>query len=212
MSISVSKAVKRSAVVPLVTLVLIVCSSQLIHGQNETIPQALERAGHSLEVGRLTSGRPPSIEAVLRDTDIIVRGRISIGPRSYLSDDQREVYTDYEIRNPEFLYPVEDRTSTPSLVVIKHPGGTVTLNGLNYTYRDDLLPRLPEDTECLLLLKREGQKFRIARRYYGAFSIDDRKLEPLTTDERFASEYRGQSADKVAAEFAAKAREIWPRR
>lgn len=208
MSTSGSNRIKRASLIPLIALSLVICCTEIARAQDKTIPERLEEAGHSLEGGRLTSARTPSMEAVLRDTDVIIRGRISVDPHSYLSDNQREIYTDYEILNPEFLYPVKEGTLTPSVVVIKHLGGTVTINGLGYTFHELRLPKLPADTVCLFLLKRVGDKYRIALGAYGAFSIDDGKLKPLTSNENFAPEYRGESATKAAAEFVAKARKL----
>src|SRR3989304_5341194 len=76
-----------------------------------TIPDVLAREGKSLS-GFMTvpSGPTPSLTEVLGDADTVVKGLVG-DSRSYLSDDQRDVYTDYVIVNPLFLYQAEMATS-----------------------------------------------------------------------------------------------------
>jgi hypothetical protein len=71
----------------------------------QTIPQLLAKEGHSL--GRsveVETGPPPTIESLLRQTDLIVRGFVGT-PKAYLSNDQTDVYSDYSIQRPTILYP-----------------------------------------------------------------------------------------------------------
>ena len=89
-----------------------------------TIPEALARAGVDLAGGPgLGSGALGDVKStecfrrstarLLADTDTVVSGRVGQPGSAYLSDDQREVYTDYLIENPIFLYqrsPVASRT------------------------------------------------------------------------------------------------------
>jgi len=74
-------------------------------------------------------------------------------------------------------------------------GGSIQIGGLTFTHKADALPELPTGAEALFLLKRVGDKYQLAGRYYGAFEIMDGRLKrPFTTKERFASKYRGTSA------------------
>lgn len=194
----------RTSSLWLIVLAACVTAVAIAADAQQTIPHQLASGGTSLKFGRFSTGRPPSIDMVLSHTDAIIRGTIAVQKRSYLSDDQQEVLTDYEIYNPELLYPATPGTPPLSVVVVTLPGGTVTINGLSYTLTDDSLPELPAARECLLLLKREGQKYRVALGYYGAFSIVDDRLQRLTTKERFAPEYHNAPADRAAAEFVIK--------
>ena len=100
-----------------------------------TIPAQLLQAGKSLKSGAtIPSGMPPTVENLLSATDVIVRGTLGES-RSYLSDDQTEVYTDYDIQNPQILYrahPGVLSESEPSRITVTLWGGTVTINGLSF--------------------------------------------------------------------------------
>jgi hypothetical protein len=59
----------------------------------------------------------------------------------------------------------------------------------------------------VLLVKRVGDRYRIAGGHYGAFRIADSKLVPLTKKQGFATEYRDVSAiqavDELVSQFRA---------
>ena len=69
-------------------LLLLLAFAGTTHAQLLTIPQALGRAGKSLSGGpSIRSGPAPTLDQVLGDTDMIVRGIVGEA-RSYLSEDQ----------------------------------------------------------------------------------------------------------------------------
>jgi hypothetical protein len=86
------------------------------------------------------------------------------------------------------------------------PGGTIEINGLTFTSLHRALPRL-EPGESVLLVKRVGDRYRIAGEYYGAFRIVDSKLVPLTNKQGFAAEYLDapalQAVEDLVAQFRA---------
>lgn len=172
-----------------------------------TIPEVLTGEGKSLG-GFMTvpSGPTPTLTEILGDADTVVRGIVGES-RSYLSDDQRDVYTDYSILNPIFLYQAEMVTSTrPGVmptVTVTLLGGTIKFNGLTYTSQVMALPPLEPGTECLFLLKRIGDKYRIAGTFYGAFRVAASKLVPLTRKEGFASEYHEMPAIQATEDIVA---------
>lgn len=47
-------------------------------------------------------------------------------------------------------------------VTVTVPGGTITINSLTFTSLHEALPSLDPGTECLLLLKRVGDTYRVA--------------------------------------------------
>lgn len=185
-----------------------------ILGQELTIPEKLAEAGKSLIAGTtVPSGPPPSVQEIIRGTDTLVRGIIGPG-RAYLSEDQREIYTDYPIEKPLILFqsaPVSSaRPGVMPRITVTVSGGTVTVGNLTFTSMVDALPTLQPGTECLLLLKRIGDRYQIAGAYYGAFGIEHGKSKPLTKKQGFAREYDGASAqatvDDVLAKLHARAR------
>jgi hypothetical protein len=165
-----------------------------------TIPEALARAGESLSRHTTTpSGVAPDMSEILQDTDVIVRGTIG-QPTTYLSKDQRDLYTDYPLINPTVLFdPAVSSTGTPGpakgIIVTILGGGSIQIGGLTFTQKPDALPELPTGAEALFLLKRAGEKYQLAGGYYGAFEITDGQLrKPFVKKEKFANEYRGTSA------------------
>ncbi len=83
---------------------------------------------------------------------MIVYGTIGEG-RSYLSDDQRDVYTDYPINEPVFAYRSELASIPAGRVVqgvtVTQLGGTVTVNGVAFTQTEPALPPLEAGTRGL---------------------------------------------------------------
>jgi hypothetical protein len=161
------------------------------HAQVRTVPQALARAGESLHGSRTSpSGPLPTLDRILLKTDLVVSGVIGES-RSYLSDDQMDVRTDYEILAPVILYesvaiPAGQLPTRP--VTVTMLGGVITINGLTYTSTHRALPRLESGTEALFLLRQIGSRFFIGGAYYGVFGMLGGKLMPLSTKQGFAQE------------------------
>jgi hypothetical protein len=195
------------------TVTLLVIASTGLTAQRQTIPQALERyrgdmrAGPS--VGSGINGDPESAAylerfyaGLLGDTDVIVRGRVGAPIRSYLSEDQYDVYTEYAIHNPRYLYLSDVGLSGPPGMnrptVVGMLGGKITINGLSYTQTHEQLPSLPVGAECLFLLKRVNERFVIANRYTGAFVIEGTRMRPLNVRPRtYPPQYRAGLVDET---------------
>ena len=190
----------------LVFLLATLLSAQRAAAQGSTIPEALAREGSSLERSvSAPSGNVP-IERVLARTNIIVRGVVT-QTRSYLSPDEQEVYTDYEIRNPSVLYrtdsiAVEKPGTVPSITVTLL-GGTVELQGLQFKSIHHALPALATGKEHILLLEQSGGRYFIAGTYFGAFRVVDGHLEP--SDSGFATEYKDRPVSEAVASLVAAA-------
>ena len=60
--------------------------------------------------------------------------------------------------------------------------------------------------EGLFLLRRVGDRYRIAGKWYGAFRIAAEKVTPLTGKQGFALESRDAQAAEVAADIVARLR------
>lgn len=184
---------------------LLGCAAVLtVHAQLLTIPEALERAGKSLSSGpSAPSGPVPTLDQVLSKTDTIVRGIVG-QPRSYLSDDQMDVSTDYQILNPVILYkaaPTATKKPEMPTVTVTTLGGVITINGLSFTSAHEALPPLEPGTECLFLLSHIGSRYYVAGAYYGAFRISNGKLLRLTQKQGFAPEIHGARATQAGDEM-----------
>jgi hypothetical protein len=98
--------------------------------QRKTIPEAVA-AGATGSIATVPSGQLPKINDLPRNTDVVVRGTVGES-RSYLSDDELNVYTDYTIVDPLVLYeshltPVHAPGTVPRIVVTRL-GGIVVIN------------------------------------------------------------------------------------
>jgi hypothetical protein len=147
-----------------------------------------------------------SLDRWLANTHTILRGRVGAPLPSYISDDETEVYTDYVIEDPVFLYnptpQAADRPGMPPSINVTLPGGTVTIGGLSFRSHYDELPGLTSGTDCLFLLMRVGQRYLIINGFQGAFQISNEKLLPLSKA-AFAVPATYQHADysRAAAEL-----------
>jgi len=128
-------------------------------------------------------------------TDLLAVGRLG-EPQSHLSDDQMEVLTDYRLNEPTILFerkPSGSATSNKSRsIILTQRGGTVNVQGTEYTETQSGLLPLKEGTQVLCLLKQVGDKYQIVGWYYGVFEIKNGTIEPLMTQADFAPDYRGR--------------------
>lgn len=130
--------------------------------------------------------------------------------RSYLSDDQRSVLTDYEIQNPTILFrastaaTVRPGIATPVAVTLV--GGTIKIGSVEFTQYEEGLPILEPGAEHLFLLKQVDNHYYPVGLFLGAFGIVDGKLQPLTRVQGFAPEYRDVPAADATADVLAKIR------
>lgn len=182
---------KNNFVTPLLSFVIMMPPC-LVQAQRATIPEMIAR-GAVTATSTIPSGVPPSVGEVLRTTEMIVTGTIG-QPRSYLSKDQSEVYTDYPISAPTVHFQsqvITTRTpAVPPPLAVTLRGGTVTVNGLRFTQTEPGLPPLQPGTQGLFLLQHVVGKHLIAGMFLGAFSIVDGRIVPLFGGEDFAPEYR----------------------
>jgi hypothetical protein len=164
-----------------------------LEAQRQTIPEAVAE-GAVGSVATIPSGPAPTMADLLRISDIVVTCTLG-EPRGYLSDDQRDVYTDYTVTNPVFQYQsrvtaMQKPGVPPPELIITQLGGTVMVNGTKFTHKEPALPPLQSGTEVLLLLQSSGAKYFITGKYFGAFSVADGRLVPLVRRHDFAPEYR----------------------
>jgi hypothetical protein len=177
-----------------------------------TIPELLARFGRPLSSGpTVPSGPAPSLDDVARDTDVLARGTVGEST-SYLSPTSTEVYTDYVLLLPSVLYgsfdiPSLGAKSTRSIVVTII-GGQITINGLTYTSRHEALPELPKGADCLFMLKRMGDKYILARTYYGAFDLSTGKAIPLAQKRGFTTGLEQEDATVSAERISRRVAEL----
>ncbi len=195
-------------------LVLLIVMTSLGSAQLKTIPEQLAQAGVDLVGGAsVPSGFAPTVDAVLEQADVIVQGVVG-APRTYLSQDQMNVLSDYPLVRPTVLFdskvaPLSQPGIPEPEIVVTVRGGKITIGGLTYTERFDALPKLEPGSECLLLLKRVGNRLHIAGDgHFGAFEVEGGRLKPLTRVHGFAPTYRGMPTVEAAQAIVSRRRLI----
>ena len=177
---------------------------------SQTIPQQLAEANESLSRSiRIETGPPPSVESIVRLTEVIVEGTVG-SPRTYLSEDEMEVYSDYPILNPVYKFGPAVVVTAPGVtrsVAVTHIGGTIVRQGHSFTLEHKELPPLTPGMRCLFLLTVDGDQYRVAGKYYGVFRIDPNRLTPMTTQSAFARELRDLSPADAVNQIVALARQ-----
>lgn len=203
--ISDDQVVRTSGVVMLALALLLLAGHITVsqaQAEGETIPEAIARGAR----GRTStehSGRSPSVAEILMSADLVVRGIVG-EPRSYLSSDKRDVYTDYALLSPAILYQRTQRTSEkpgPLGITITQLGGKVLVGNVEFTQTELGLPPLMPGTEGIFILEERGGRYHIARTFYGAFGIVANKVKPLTSKRDFAPEYREAPVATVLADL-----------
>ena len=186
-----------------------VLTNGAVHAQGETIPQAVAR-GATTRFATRPSGRPPALADILRDTDLVVRGTVGDAV-ARLSDDEQDVYTDYQIKNPVLFYQKQiagfPRPGAVLPITATQLGGALMIGDVKFTQTELGLPPLEPGSEALLLLQRVQNRYYISGTFYGAFGIVGGKVTRLMKMEGFAPALEGAPADIAAAAIAVIAHE-----
>src|SRR5262249_17013215 len=105
------------------------------------IEMARRRGGMSTTI--IDSMIPVStIDEVARSATVIVRG-VVVGVPQHLSDDETAALPRYEVR-PLLLYkgavPIGSRPGASTAIIIVHPGGTLSVDGMRLTTAVNIYP------------------------------------------------------------------------
>src|SRR5262249_24827787 len=133
--------------------------------------------------------------------------------RGYLSPDQCDVYTDYILEDPIFLYSsvvmaMPHPGVVPGLTITQIGEGTVLVNGTTFTEKDNGLTPLEAGARVLVLLKHVDGKYFISGRWKGACGIVGDSVTPIASREDFCQEFRGLSVSKAADSISATLRAL----
>jgi hypothetical protein len=166
----------------------------VVFAQRATIPEVVARGGVN-SVASVPSGQMPSLASLLDETDTVVVGTLGDG-RSYLSKDETDVLTDYPLTGHTILFDgkaqVSRRPTMAPQMAVTQKGGTVVVNGVSFTQSEPALEPLKPGTRVLCLLKAVEGKNMIVETFFGIFSVEDGRVNPLMSREDFAPEYRGR--------------------
>jgi hypothetical protein len=186
------------------------CPTTSAFAQLPTIPELLASQGSSRRITGIPSGQAPTVDELLKQTDIVVRGTVG-APTTFLSDDQRDVYTEYSLSDVTVLHqrrPARPGILPPLTVVVR--GGAITIDGRTFVQEDEAFPALAPGTTGVFLLTRTADRYRLAGWVFGAFAVTKNGLRPFTRKLGFGEELTDLSASQSEAHLVARARELNP--
>jgi hypothetical protein len=173
--------------------------------QRPTIPQLIEKSRPGIPhwAGRIRELAPRPFEEAVGFSDLIVVASLT-KLRTYLSPDETELYTDFQVVPTS---TVAARAVPPSTkpgaqaLILRQWGGRTTINGAPVEITDADFPLLPTDQSLLLFLtfNNRVQKYEVFDAIGGAFELEGgRKLKHLATTP-LATYQRFQGLDIAAA-------------
>jgi hypothetical protein len=158
------------------TVIFSIFSATLASAQSPTIPEAVAamRPGPYV-TSRITEIAPPPFEAIVKSADLIVHGSLK-KLRTYLSPDQRTLYTDFEVVPTNTIAAREfppNAKPGPSPVILRQWGGETQIDGVLVKISEEGFPLLPVDEPLLLIMKfnADAGKYEVAGTFGGAFQL-----------------------------------------
>ena len=195
-------------------LTLAICAgfSMVVAAAPQTIRETARRnAPKAVYSPRISETVPVELESLTLGADIIVQA--TVRPlKSYLSPDERELFTDYLVTPTRIFSQRIPLTSAvpgpPSSVVLTRWGGTAIVEGVQVTLVDVNTPPLEEGVEYILFLRRDKQgkgTFRDVHEVAGTWSVTNGTVRLLAKAEAYGSTFarlRGISIGKLESELS----------
>ena len=175
------------------------------HAHRLTIPEVIEQAKPDVPRwgARVRELAPRPFEHAVAESDLIVAATLkSLG--SYMSDDKRDIYTDYRIIPSDSIARRETRGGNATLI-LRQWGGHVVVDNVPVDFVDDNMPMLPVNVPLLLLLTFNTTvgKFEVFDMTAGAFEIQrDGRLRHLSTPTvEYYERFNGMALSQVVREI-----------
>jgi hypothetical protein len=176
-----------------------------------TIPDMIRgRAPDPLKLGRILEVMPETLEEMLPTADLVVEGTVE-PINTYLSSDQKDLYTDYLVTP---LRTVLQRNVVPTTgpgkvppIIVKRWGGRTVIDGVQVIVEDnDVRSFRPGERLLLILVYNKGDgKYHLPADDSGAFSVNGDQIEPMVNHPRVAR-FRGMAI----AQFELEVRRLAP--
>jgi hypothetical protein len=170
-----------------------------------TIPNAIALvAPHPFNRIRLRELLPETLEEMVPKADLIVQGKATPA-RTYLSADQRDLYTDYVVTPTRvILQRKADASRVPGVVepiILTLWGGHTIIDNVEVTIEDSDLPSFKggEDLLLLLVYNPVDRKYRLPGDISGAFGVQHGQIQPLLKHPRY-ERFRGMTPQQFESE------------
>lgn len=171
-------------------LFAIACTS-IVYAQNRdgrlTLPELAKRsAPQPVFQSRTREIVLQRLESVLPKADMVVHGRVE-RITSYLSDDKKDIYTDYLIvplrvmRQRINAGAQHPGVQSPPPILVKRWGGELIIDGVRVTQEDHDVRAFQRGEQLLLLLAYNAKdgKYVLPSAASGAFTVTGERIEPL---------------------------------
>lgn len=156
-----------------------------VSGQTSTltIPELVRRqAPEPLYQSRTRELLPPPLKEIASKADLIVRGRVE-SSTTYLSGDQRSLYTDYIIFPRRVMSQTKVQSSPQpgvvSAITVKRWGGRTVIDGVQVTAEDADLRFFEAGEEVYLFLVHSDDEGKYELLGLGAFAVSQHGIRPL---------------------------------
>jgi hypothetical protein len=152
-------------------------------------------------------GKKTPLEDAVDDSDAVVIATVT-SKESQLTENERYVFTDYEVSVKEVLKDNADSHISPSdMLTVSRPGGKVLLNGHVITVVDEGVKPLSVGGEYLLFLKfipKTGAYATVSENRSG-FKLSHGRVTPLTEAIGYAKKQEGRDSESLITEVRAAA-------
>lgn len=152
--------------------------------QAPTIPELVDRRRPDpVEIVRITEVLPPSLDDLVRSSTLVVRGTLR-RLRTYLSEDQTTLLTDYEVLPRQRVArsgPAPTIKSPGTMrVIFTQWGGETTINGVEVVVAELSLRPFVDGSEVILFLREQGAtgKFELVHDFAAAFDVTSNRVQP----------------------------------
>jgi hypothetical protein len=183
---------------------LILMSFAITSQSDETLPASARRQGGEATVLALLNSPGGSLDRVVRESSLIVLGKVR-SVSTELSPDQTRVLTTYHLR-PLNIYKGEGDAGSlalPKEIDVQRPGGTVVMDGLRMTYSVSDFPptAVVEPGEIVIVFARpsslRSDAYELTRGPFGPLRVDG-VTGRITQMDEAVTQRRPAVPDKIA--------------
>lgn len=149
-----------------------------------TIPQLVDlRRPEPVEISKTAEMVEKTLDEVITASEVVIEGIVTL-TRTYLSDDECTIMTEYAVAVTEIIRGVLPKPSNPGApFVVTTEGGDVTIKGTRASVRYAQLLPFRSGQHLILLLSRSVQNakstYTITEEFWGAFDVSDGRVKHL---------------------------------
>jgi hypothetical protein len=187
-------------------LVLSLCGS-LSAEQRLTIPELVElHRPEPVHLSRVREVMPPDLDELARRATLVVRGHVQ-RIRTYLSEDQRTIYTDYQVESVRLISsrsPLLGADPGRMPIVFTVWGGETMVNGVRVVMDDLNMIPLEDGADTIVFLRPRatGDALELVSEIAAIFSVDsNNRIHPHVAGSPTQDDLARLTADEFVREI-----------